>query len=165
MNLSTVKWAQWDKTQSRELLVCSYVCALHCAQLLHRTDLIIFPLTLQTIPRLRWCLFKGRGGSDIGEVLICKSFHRHAATAYKYAINRQRVEHTYKSQWVWYVIKRTMIQTQCLTRQAFHTSDIAVILQSGFPFSKHSHSSRNFHSFFLTHDSSISTQAKMSEIT
>ena len=49
---STVKWAQWDKTQSRELLVCSYVCALHCAQLLHtilhETDLIIFPLTLQT---------------------------------------------------------------------------------------------------------------------
>jgi len=31
-------------------VVCSYVCALHCAQLLHtilhRTDLIIFPLTL-----------------------------------------------------------------------------------------------------------------------
>jgi len=24
---STVKWAQWDKTQSRELLVCSYMCA------------------------------------------------------------------------------------------------------------------------------------------
>jgi len=47
MNLSTVKWAQWDKTQSRELLVCSYVCASHCAQLLHtilhRTDLIVFP--------------------------------------------------------------------------------------------------------------------------
>jgi len=53
MSLSTVKWAQWDKTQSRDLLVCSYVCALHSAQLLHtilhRTDLIIFPLTLQTI--------------------------------------------------------------------------------------------------------------------
>jgi len=53
MNLSTVKWAQCDKTQSRELLVCSYVCVSHCAQLLHtilhRTDLIIFPLTLQTI--------------------------------------------------------------------------------------------------------------------
>ena len=51
MNLSTVKWAQWDKTQSGELLVCSYVCASHCAQLwrtiLHRTDLIVFPLTLQ----------------------------------------------------------------------------------------------------------------------
>ena len=50
---STVKWAQWDKTQSRELLVCSYVCASHCAQLLHtilhRTDLIVFHLTLQTI--------------------------------------------------------------------------------------------------------------------
>jgi len=53
MNLSTVKWAQWDKNQSRELLVCSYVCAVHCVQLsqtiLHRTDLIIFPLALQTI--------------------------------------------------------------------------------------------------------------------
>jgi len=53
MNLSTVKWAQWDKNKSRKLLVCSYVCALHCAQLLytvlHRTDLIIFPLTLQKI--------------------------------------------------------------------------------------------------------------------
>ena len=55
MNLNRLKWAQWDKTQSRELLglfIC--VCiALHCAQLLHtilhRTDLIIFPLTLQTI--------------------------------------------------------------------------------------------------------------------
>jgi len=50
---STVKWAQWDKTQSRQLLVCSYVCALHCAQLLHkilhRTDLIVFQLTLQSI--------------------------------------------------------------------------------------------------------------------
>ena len=49
MNLSTVKWAQWDKNQSRELLVCSYVCALHCAELLHtilhRTDLIISAYT------------------------------------------------------------------------------------------------------------------------
>jgi len=53
MNLSTEKWAQCDKTQFRELLVCSYVCAVHCVQLLHtilhRTDLIIFPLALQTI--------------------------------------------------------------------------------------------------------------------
>jgi len=51
MNLSTVKWAQWDKTQSRELL-SQFICALHCAQvlrtILHTTDLIIFPLTLQT---------------------------------------------------------------------------------------------------------------------
>jgi len=55
---STVKWAQWDKTQSTELLVCSYVCASHCAQLLHtilhRTDLIVFPLTLQTITTAEW---------------------------------------------------------------------------------------------------------------
>jgi len=38
---------------------------VHCAQLLHtilhRTDLIIFPLTLQTSLLLRWCLFEGRG--------------------------------------------------------------------------------------------------------
>ena len=41
------------RQNSENCLVCSYVCALPCAQLLHtilhRTDLIIFPLTLQTI--------------------------------------------------------------------------------------------------------------------
>jgi len=60
-----VKWAQWDKTQSRELLVCSYVCASHCAQLLHtilhRTDLMFSPLPSRQSPHLRWCLFEGRG--------------------------------------------------------------------------------------------------------
>ena len=65
MNLSTVKWAQWDKTQSRELLVCSYVCASHCAQLvhtiLHRIDPIISLLPSRQSPLLRWCLFEGRG--------------------------------------------------------------------------------------------------------
>jgi len=68
MNPSTVKWAQWDKTQSRELLVCSYVCALHCAQLLytilHRTDLIIFPLTLQTITTAPMMSIWGKGGDN-----------------------------------------------------------------------------------------------------
>ena len=63
---STVKWAQWDKIQSRELLVCSYVCASHCAQLLHtilhRTDLIVFPLTLQTITTARMMSIWGKGG-------------------------------------------------------------------------------------------------------
>ena len=48
MNLSTVKWAQWDKTQSRELLGL-FICAQLLHTILHRTDLIIFPLTLQTI--------------------------------------------------------------------------------------------------------------------
>jgi len=52
MNLSTGKWAQWDKTQSWELLglfIC--VCIAPCTidTILHRTHLIIFPLTLQTI--------------------------------------------------------------------------------------------------------------------
>ena len=49
MNLSTVKWAQWDKTQSRELLgpftcVCIALCTLRT--ILHRRDVIIFPLRL-----------------------------------------------------------------------------------------------------------------------
>jgi len=65
MNLSTVKWAQWDKTQSRELSVCSYVCASHCAQLLHtilhRTDLIVFHLTLQTITTAPMMSIWGKG--------------------------------------------------------------------------------------------------------
>ena len=55
MNLRTVKWAQWDNPIQRTVrsVQCSYVCAVHCVQLLHtilhRTDLIIFPLALQTI--------------------------------------------------------------------------------------------------------------------
>ena len=65
MNLSTVKWAQWDKTQSRDLLVCSYVCASHCAKslhtILHRTDLIVFPLTLQTITTSPMMSIWGKG--------------------------------------------------------------------------------------------------------
>jgi len=81
MNLSTVKWAQWDKTQSRELLVCSYVCASHCAQLLHtilhRTDLIVFPLPSRQSPLLRWCLFEGRG--ENGNI-----------TSYRIVIKRER---------------------------------------------------------------------------
>jgi len=60
-----VKWAQWDKTQSRELLVCWYVCASHCAQLLHtilhRTDLTVFPLTFQTITTARMMSIWGKG--------------------------------------------------------------------------------------------------------
>ena len=53
MNLSTGKWTQWDKTQSRELLglficVCNALCQL-LRTILHRTDLKIFPLNLQTI--------------------------------------------------------------------------------------------------------------------
>ena len=64
MNLSTVKWAQCDKTQSRELLVL-FICALHCVQLLHtilhRTDLIIFPVTLQTTTISVMMSFEGKG--------------------------------------------------------------------------------------------------------
>jgi len=42
-----------QKPNPENCQVCSCVCALHCAQLLHtilhRTDLIIFSLTLKTI--------------------------------------------------------------------------------------------------------------------
>jgi len=69
-----VKWAQWGKTQSRELLVCSYVCASHCAQLLHtilhRTDLIVFPLPSRQSPLLGWCLFEGRGGGRVAQTVL-----------------------------------------------------------------------------------------------
>jgi len=78
MNLSTLKWAQWDKTQSRDLLVCSYVCALHCAQLLHtilhRTDLIIFSLTLQTITTAPMMSIWGKGGCFSGLAEYWKHF-------------------------------------------------------------------------------------------
>ena len=53
MNLSTVKWAQWDKTQSRELLglfIC--VCIALCAIVAHniaQNKPDNFPSSLQTI--------------------------------------------------------------------------------------------------------------------
>ena len=62
MNLSTVKWAQWDKTQSRELLGLFILCASHCAQLLHRTNLIVIPLTLQTITTAPMMSIWGKAG-------------------------------------------------------------------------------------------------------
>jgi len=44
------------------------MCALHCAQLLHtilhRTDLIIFPLTLQTIIIAPMMSIWGKGGGN-----------------------------------------------------------------------------------------------------
>ena len=64
-NLHTVKWAQCDKTQSREVLNCSHLCVYHCAQLSyttqHRAVLIIFPISLQTSITAQICLLKGRG--------------------------------------------------------------------------------------------------------
>ena len=75
MNLCTVKWAQWDKTQSGELLglfIC--VCVLRCAQLLHtilhRTDLIIYPLTLHTITIAPMMSVWGKGGMFTWKISI-----------------------------------------------------------------------------------------------
>ena len=66
MNLSTVKWAQWDKTHSRELLgpficVCTALCTI-VAHNIAQTDLIIFPLTLQTITIAAMMSIWGKGG-------------------------------------------------------------------------------------------------------
>ena len=73
MNLiSTVKWAQWDKTQSRGLLgpfIC--VCIALRTIVAHniaQNNLIIFPLRLlpsRQSPLLRWCLFEGREEAEI----------------------------------------------------------------------------------------------------
>jgi len=50
---------------------------LHCAQLLHtilhRTDLIVFPLTLQTITTSPMMSIWGKGGVFLGEE--CSYFH------------------------------------------------------------------------------------------
>jgi len=48
MNLGTVKWAQCDKTQSRELHVCSYMY-VSAVYYKYCTEQTIFPLTVQTI--------------------------------------------------------------------------------------------------------------------
>ena len=71
MNLTTVKWTQQDKTQSRELLGL-LICALHCAQLLHtilhRTDLKFSLLPSRQSPLLWRCLFEGRGRNRYGHI-------------------------------------------------------------------------------------------------
>jgi len=54
------------KPNPENCLDCSFVCALHCAQLLHtilhRTDLIISPLTIQTITIGPMTSIRGKGG-------------------------------------------------------------------------------------------------------
>ena len=66
MNLSTVKWAQWDKTQSRELLVLFIcVCTSLCTLVAHNTAQNRpdnFPLALQTITTAPMMSIWGKGG-------------------------------------------------------------------------------------------------------
>jgi len=62
MNLSTVKWAQWDKAQSRELLglfMCAH-CTVHncCAQYCTEQTWQFFLLPSRQSPLLRWRLFE-----------------------------------------------------------------------------------------------------------
>jgi len=75
MNLSTVKLASETKPNPENCYVCSYVCTLHCAQLLgtilHRTDLIIFPLTLQTITAAPMMSIWGRGQVATRTTISC----------------------------------------------------------------------------------------------
>ena len=107
MNLSTVKWAQWYKTQSRELLGLFIMCALHCAQflrtILHRTDLIIFHVTLQTMQR--WCLFEGGGFTN----WICASQNNPVAPRYTIPNSRRSV----RQYWVNSTRQHWIIQDEC----------------------------------------------------
>jgi len=65
-NLSTVKWAQWNKTKSRELLgliICA--CSSLCTIVAHNSAqnrLDIFPLALQTITIAPMMSIWGKGG-------------------------------------------------------------------------------------------------------
>jgi len=90
MNLSTVKWAQWDKNpiqRTVSLFIC--VCIALCTMLhtiLHRTDLIVSSLTLQTITTAPMMSIWGKGGPgcrehqsvDIvisnGACVLCRNF-------------------------------------------------------------------------------------------
>jgi len=67
-------------TQSRELLVCSYVCASHCAQLLHtilhRTDLIVFPLNPPDNHHCSDDVCLREGGNSIGAYASINSLGR-----------------------------------------------------------------------------------------
>ena len=72
MNLCTVKWAQSDKTNPENCKKCSSKCAYDCVQLqytIHRTVLIISPLTSRQPSQLRCCLSKEKGRLDMGDCL------------------------------------------------------------------------------------------------
>jgi len=82
MNLSTVKWAQWDnpiQRTVRSVHMCMHY-ALHCAQLLHailhRTDLIIFSLTVQTITTTPMMSTWGKGNNKLEEHCLAVSESR-----------------------------------------------------------------------------------------
>jgi len=79
------------------------VCASHCAQLLHtilhRTDMIVFPLTLQTITTAPMMSIWGKGGGQIQDEKIAKKspsgHHPSTLSGYIFAIkacidNRKR---------------------------------------------------------------------------
>jgi len=73
MNLSKVKWTQWDKTQSRELLglficVCIALCTIAAHNIAqNRPD--NFPLTLQTITIAPMMSIWAKGG--LAESITC----------------------------------------------------------------------------------------------
>jgi len=85
------KWiqAQWNGPSEakpnpencRSVHMCVHCIALHCAQLLrtilHRTDLIIFPLALQTITTAPMMSIWGKGELAGRDVL--GRYHQHAA--------------------------------------------------------------------------------------
>jgi len=109
INLSTVEWAQWDKTQSKELLVLFIcVCIALCTIVAHsiaQTDLIIFPLTLQTITiALMMCLLNPEYLSDViidmrvVSVFVCVFVCIVARTSYQRTL---RWQHRRSSSTMW----------------------------------------------------------------
>jgi len=86
IHLSTVKWAQWDKTQSRELLglfMCVH-CTVHncCTEYCPaRSDLIIFPPTLQTITIAPMMSIWGKRVNFVRPTTVANLSHR-ASTSF-----------------------------------------------------------------------------------
>ena len=65
------------------------MCALHCAQLLHRTDLIIFPVTLQTITTALMMSIWGKGGFQQQQLLCVMNGKYWVDSAAKLSLDEQ----------------------------------------------------------------------------
>ena len=82
INLSTVKWAQWDKTQSRELLGLFIMCVHrtvhnYCTQYCTEQTWQFSLLSSRQSPLLRWCLFEGRGEFHDTVSVVCSRPWQH----------------------------------------------------------------------------------------
>ena len=70
MHTQKLIWAQWDKTQSRDLLapficVCIALCTIVAHNIVQNRPDNFSPLPSRQSPLRRWCLFEGRGGTTV----------------------------------------------------------------------------------------------------